>query len=69
MNGVFGVERNERNPETPCRCSGFLHLSVRLNAHTRGHAEGGGNGGKDSDGDVQNFLPEFVLVHNLSYEL
>ena len=38
-------------------------MSVRLNAHTRGHAEGGGNGCEDSDGDVQNLLPEFVLVH------
>ena len=38
-------------------------MSVRLNAHTRGNPEGGGDGRKDSNGDVQNLLPEFVLVH------
>ena len=41
-------------------------LSGSSEIHTRGDSEGGGNGGEDGDGDVQDFLPEFVLVHNLS---
>ena len=44
-------------------------MSATLQVHARGHSEGGGNGREDGDGDVQNLLPEFVLVHDLSYEL
>ena len=32
-------------------------------ADARSDPEGGGNGREDGDGDVQNLLPEFVLVH------
>ena len=48
-----------------------LHFvsSKLLHSHTGGHSESGGDGGKDGDGDVQNLLPNFVLVHNLSCEL
>ena len=38
-------------------------VSKPLHAHAGGDPEGGGNGGEDGDGDVQNLLPEFVLVH------
>ena len=40
-----------------------------LHSHTGGHSESGGDGRKDGDGDVQNLLPDFVLVHDLSYKL
>ena len=44
--------------------SGILGTFVRSNAHARGHPEGGGNGGQNGDGDMQNLLPNFVLVHS-----
>ena len=34
-----------------------------LQSHARGHAEGGGDGGKHRDGEMQNLLPKFFLVH------
>ena len=39
------------------------HTSLFLHPHAGGHAEGGGNGRKDGDSDVDDFLPKFVLVH------
>ena len=42
----------------------FRHFDARfLHPHAGGHSEGGGDGGEDGDGDVQDFLPKFVLVH------
>ena len=34
-------------------------------AHARGSTQGGGDGGKDGDGDVQNFLPDSFVFHVL----
>ena len=36
-------------------------------ADARSDPEGGGNGREDGDGDVQDLLPEFVLVHSSEF--
>ena len=46
----------------------LLHIplflcSWLLIAHARGYPEGGGDGRKDSDGDVENLAPDF-FVHS-----
>ena len=33
-------------------------------ADARGDPKGGGDGRKDGDGDVQDFLPDFLFIHN-----
>ena len=33
-------------------------------ADARGDPEGGGDGRKDGDGDVQDLLPDFLFIHN-----
>ena len=43
---------------------------VYLHSHARGHPEGGGNGGKYSDNDVENLSPNWILFHGfLIYDL
>ena len=39
-------------------------MSATLQVHARGHYEGGGNGREDGDGDVDDLLPNFLLVHS-----
>ena len=38
-----------------------------LQVHARGHAEGGGDSREDGDGDVDDLLPNFLLVHSLVF--
>ena len=54
---------------TPRRNKGYAvaaypsFLCLSLNAHARGYPEGGGDGRKDGDGDVENLAPDF-FVHS-----
>jgi hypothetical protein len=40
-----------------------------LHAHARGHPEGGGNGGKHGDNDVENLSPDAFTFHFLINDL
>ena len=78
-----GIE--ERNPQVHCptgreeqiianvtkeerasvkKCSLFV-----LHAHARSHPEGGGDGGKYGDQNVQDFSPDVLVFHDLIYDL
>ena len=38
-----------------------------LHAHARGHSESGGDGGEHGNYDVQDFTPDFFVVHGFLF--
>ena len=45
-------------------CVTLFSFMLNASADARSHPESGSDGGEDGDGDVQYFLPDFLLIHS-----
>ena len=54
------LDTQTKKGHTPKNASPFFHL----HAHAGSHTEGGGDGGKYGDQNVQDFAPDVLVFHD-----
>ena len=62
---IFGISKNERIIMYGYPAFHYFRPCGGLHAHARCHPEGGGNGGKHGDDDVENLSPNAFTFHFL----